>query len=92
MPGIFGWEKVDGTNVTALSGQTFFHFASCPTGKKPVGGGVEVFNFPTKYSLMFSGAVQPFGTSGPWTWGVVAYNFDAVNLTFRVNAICATVS
>jgi Collagen triple helix repeat (20 copies) len=90
--GVSGWERIEGTNITISPGVIGFHFASCSEGKRPLGGGPQVFNQGTKYSIMFSGAIQPFGVSGPWVWGVSAYNFDTVALTYNVNAVCASVS
>ena len=88
--GISGWVTVQGPAETALPGVNFHNFAVCPDGKKPFGGGPEVYNYPTKFSISFAGPSQPFGVNGPWTWSIVAFNTDAVNLTFRVHAVCAT--
>ncbi len=84
IPGVSGYEIVISDAVTHSSDAQGFGVASCPTGKKVLGGGVVGSNAAHHVG---GSAPMPGGT----TWGAWMNNTAAVSLSFRVYAVCAVV-
>jgi len=83
-PGLSGYEVITGPNSAVLApGQTGEAIASCPSGKKAIGAGIN------------SDSALAFETSYPVTndtqWRVVAKNVGGTTSSFRALAVCATV-
>jgi hypothetical protein len=83
-PGLSGYELVEGPDTAVLApGQAAAAIASCPGGKKAIGGGID------------SDAALGLETSNPVNndtqWRVVAKNVDSSSSSFSAYAVCATV-
>ena len=81
--GTSGYELVNGADVNVANGATSAFSATCPTGKKPVGGGYDVAS-STGIELNRSG---PTGSG----WFVRLTNNSGATRTVNAQVICMTV-
>jgi hypothetical protein len=80
--GVSGYQNVQGTVVSVAPGASNISTATCPAGKRSLGGGVAG-GFPMAIELS-----SPVGGSG---WDVEVKNLGASTETFAAVAVCATI-
>lgn len=83
-PMTLGYELVQGPNVTLAPNAYTSAYASCPAGKKVLGGGGS----NSSRGLVVLTDSFPAGEN---LWGVYMQNNSAQSLVFRAFAICATI-
>jgi hypothetical protein len=82
--GVSGYENVFASYIVA-SQVGVNGAASCPAGKKVLGGGFDADGLNVSAS-------SPYSNGLGWYWYVSAYNPNATTRTLTVFAVCATVS
>jgi hypothetical protein len=83
-PGLSGYQVVAGSPIALNPGQAGTVTATCPAGKKALGGSWTTTNY-----LLRVGETSPTGSLDGWA--VTARNDAAVQAMFNVRAVCAYV-
>ena len=80
--GVGGYQRVDAPPVSLAPGEQKVQYATCPQGKKPIGGGAASSSQPLAFRLL-----------GPWddAYGATAKNVGTQADNLYVWAICAAV-
>ena len=86
VPGLSGYERVEGATVTVAPNTLQVATAVCPTGKKVLGGG---YIFPGGAFSMELTSSRPDSDD---TWAVFAQSEVSSNVTMKAFAVCAFVA
>ena len=83
-PGLSGVQTVQGAGLPIAVGELKGSTATCPAGKRVIGGGASSGNQPLAFRFL--------GTAGDTTYLAIAKNVGAQADTLYVWAVCATVA
>jgi hypothetical protein len=97
VPGMSGYEIVTGNGASIAGNGAGYDIATCPTGKKAIGGGLSPYGsgkptMPAKIvSLAMAFSAPSDGPSGS-SWWIGVYNQTAGATQIYAYAVCATVA
>ena len=89
-PGVSGWQRVEASypGLSLTAGGELFRDASCPAGKKLLGGGATLFSVSGSRVIVH---VSRPAADDVWRAGAANIGVGASTFTLLVSAICANV-
>ena len=94
IPGVSGYEVVDGQALSVAGNGVTFQGAACPQGKRALGGGVARTNAGGEPLGSLSQVLDVQGSypTADGQWRAVVRNTTGSEQFFRITVVCATVA